>query len=35
MDFNKLKTEELIDIYTKIDDFLKFLKKESQGAKEQ
>ena len=28
MDFNKMKTEELIEFYKKIQDFLKFLEKE-------
>ena len=28
MNFNNLETEELIEIYKKVDDFLKFLDKE-------
>ncbi len=28
MNFNDLKTSELIEIYKKIDDFIKFLEKE-------
>lgn len=28
MDLNKMKTEELIEFYNKIQDFLKFLEKE-------
>lgn len=28
MDLNKMKTEELIEFYKKIQDFLKFLEKE-------
>lgn len=31
MHLKNVKTEELIDFYKKIDDFLKFLEKEKQG----
>lgn len=30
MDFNDIKTEELIEIYKKIDEFIKFLEKENE-----
>lgn len=33
MDFNDIKTEELIEIYKKIDEFVKFLDKEKQEIK--
>ena len=33
MDFNDIKTDELIEIYKKIDEFIKFLEKEKQEAK--
>lgn len=35
MDFNDVKTEELIGIYKRIDEFLKFLEKEQQDIKKQ
>lgn len=35
MDFNKIKTEELIEIYKKNQDFLKFLEKEQETTKKQ
>lgn len=33
MNFNNVKTGELIEIYKKIDEFLKFLEKEKQENK--
>ena len=33
MDFNDIKTDELIEIYKKIDEFIKFLEKEKQESK--
>ena len=33
MDFNDVKTEELIEIYKKVNEFLKFLEKEQQDIK--
>lgn len=33
MEFNDLKTEELIEIYKKIEEFIKFLEKEEQAIK--
>jgi len=35
MEFNKKNTYELIEIYKKIQDFLKFLEKEEQDNKKQ
>ena len=35
MDFNKMKTEELIEFYNKIQDFLKFLEKEEKTNNKQ
>lgn len=35
MDFNKLKTQELIEIYKQIEDFLSFLEKESQSVEKE
>ena len=35
MDFNKMKTEELIEFYKKIQDFLKFLEKEENSNNKQ
>lgn len=32
MDLNKIKTEELIEFYKKIQDFLKFLDKEQEAT---
>jgi len=32
MDLNKMKTEELIEYYKKIQDFLKFLEKEQDNT---
>ena len=34
MDFNDIKTDELIEIYKKIDEFIKFLEKENQETKD-
>lgn len=33
MEFDKMKTSELIEIYKKIEDFLKFLEKEENDNK--
>lgn len=33
MEFNDLKTEELIEIYKKTEEFIKFLEKEEQAVK--
>ena len=33
MEFNDLKTEELIKIYKKTEEFIKFLEKEEQAVK--
>ena len=33
MEFDKLKTHELIEIYKKIEDFLKYLEKEENDNK--
>ena len=35
MDLNKMKTEELIEFYKKIQDFLKFLEKEENSNNKQ
>jgi len=35
MEFDKKETKELIEIYKKIQDFLKFLEKEEQDNKKQ
>jgi len=35
MEYNKKNTNELIEIYKKIQDFLKFLEKEEQDNKKQ
>lgn len=35
MDLNKMKTEELIEFYKKIQDFLKFLEKETEANNKQ
>lgn len=35
MDFNDVKTEELIEIYKKVNELLKFLEKEQQDIKKQ
>ena len=35
MDLNKIKTEELIEFYKKIQDFLKFLEKEENSNNKQ
>ena len=31
MDFNKMKTEELIELYEKIEEFITFLEKEEKS----
>lgn len=33
MDFNDIKTEELMDIYIKIEEFIKYLEKQKQEMK--
>lgn len=35
MDLNKMKTEELIEYYKKIQDFLRFLEKEEKSNNKQ
>lgn len=35
MEFNKMKTNELIETYKKIQDFIKFLEKEEQNNQKQ